>query len=154
MGVGAGVDGGGDEPQLRRDPALLGVPLDAGADNSARQDAAAVLEFAASAIVRLIVRGVLPVGSAAFDPTTRPNADVLAPERCAAAGPAMLATVHALTVAPTWRAAAHDLGVHHSNLQKRLATAQRILGWDLHAPAGVQRLHLALVLRRLHRNPR
>nr|WP_240896089.1 helix-turn-helix domain-containing protein [Kineococcus siccus] len=89
----------------------------------------------------------------AVTPATAPVADVVALERAAAAGPWVLATLHALTVAPTRRAAAAELGVHHSTLQERLTGAQRLLGWDLHEPAGVQRLHLALALRRLHRHP-
>jgi len=82
-----------------------------------------------------------------------PVADVVALERAAAAAPWMLTTLQALVTAPTRRAAATDLALHHSTLQDRLASAQRLLGWDLHEPAGQQRLHLALVLRRLHRNP-
>jgi len=81
-----------------------------------------------------------------------PAADVVALERAAAAAPWMLTTLQALVSSATRRAAATDLALHHSTLQDRLATAQRLLGWDLHPPAGQQRLHLALVLRRLHRN--
>jgi DNA-binding PucR family transcriptional regulator len=65
----------------------------------------------------------------------------------------MLATLQALVAGASRRAAAHELAVHHSTLAERLAGAERVLGWDLHDPAGVLRLHLALVLRRLHRNP-
>ncbi|PRY12552.1 helix-turn-helix domain-containing protein [Kineococcus rhizosphaerae] len=90
----------------------------------------------------------------AVDGRTPPNADVRAVDRCAAAGPAMLQTLHVLTTSTTQRAAATTLGLHHSTLQKRLATASRLLGWDLHTPDGVHRLHLALAVRRLHRNPR
>jgi len=82
-----------------------------------------------------------------------PVADVVALGRAAAAAPWMLTTLQALVSAPTRRAAATELALHHSTLQDRLATAQRLLGWDLHEPAGQQRLHLALVLRRLHRHP-
>ncbi|NIZ90119.1 helix-turn-helix domain-containing protein [Kineococcus rubinsiae] len=86
-------------------------------------------------------------------PASPPVADVVALERAAAAAPWMLGTLHAVVSAPTRRSAATDLAVHHSTLAERLATAQRLLGWDLHEPSGQQRLHLALVLRRLHRNP-
>lgn len=88
----------------------------------------------------------------AVGPGTPPAPDVLALERAAAGAPWMLTTLAALVSATSRRAAAHDLAVHHSTLAERLAGAERALGWDLHEPAGLLRLHLALVLRRLHRN--
>ncbi|WP_075902812.1 helix-turn-helix domain-containing protein [Actinomadura sp. CNU-125] len=46
-----------------------------------------------------------------------------------------------------------DLRVHHSTLQERLVQAERLTGWPLDDAPGRFRLHLALVLRRLHRAP-
>ena len=87
-------------------------------------------------------------------PDTPPIPDVIALDRAAGTASWVLATLQALVTASTRRAAAAELGIHHSTLQERLSTAQHVLGWDLHDPAGQQRLHLALALRRLHRNPR
>nr|WP_240897424.1 helix-turn-helix domain-containing protein [Kineococcus vitellinus] len=83
---------------------------------------------------------------------TPPIADVAALDRAAAAAPWMLTTLHALVSTSTGRAAATQLAIHHSTLQERLASAERLLGWNLHTPAGQHRLHLAMALRRLHRN--
>jgi DNA-binding PucR family transcriptional regulator len=43
--------------------------------------------------------------------------------------------------------------VHHSTLQARIAHAETLLGWSLHTPYGVLRLHLALILRHLAATP-
>ncbi|GIE80547.1 hypothetical protein Aph02nite_64970 [Actinoplanes philippinensis] len=69
------------------------------------------------------------------------------------AAPWLPSTVHAITTTPSLRAAAARLRLHHSTLQDRVVQAEHLLGWSLRDPAGVFRAHLALVLRRLHRNP-
>jgi hypothetical protein len=70
-----------------------------------------------------------------------------------ATAPWLLPTLHAVTTAPSLRAAATRLRLHHSTLQDRVIQAEHLLGWSLHDPAGLLRAHLAMVLRRLHRNP-
>lgn len=86
-------------------------------------------------------------------PGTRPGPDVEALERAAAAAAWVLPTLDAVCTTTSRRSAAAKLAVHHSSLQERLHTAERLLGWDLLQPAGVLRLQLALVGRRLHRTP-
>lgn len=91
---------------------------------------------------------------AASVPTGAPPVpDVEALERAAVLAPWMLGTLDVVANTATRRSAATVLGVHHSTVQARLVTARRVLGWELQEPAGLQRLQLALVLRRLHRNP-
>jgi hypothetical protein len=70
-----------------------------------------------------------------------------------AGAPWLLPTLHAVTTTPSLRAAATHLRLHHSTLQDRVAQAEHLLGWSLHDQAGLLRTHLALILRRLHRNP-
>jgi hypothetical protein len=67
--------------------------------------------------------------------------------------PWLLATLHAVTSAPSLRAAATLLRLHHSTLQDRVVQAEHQIGWSLRDPEGLLRTQLALVLRRLHRNP-
>jgi hypothetical protein len=86
-------------------------------------------------------------------PTTPREADVLALDRAAAAGPGLLVTLDAVATAPSLRTAATALHVHHSTLHDRLGAAERLLGWEVQTPEGRLRLQLALVLRRLHRAP-
>ncbi|CUU57477.1 PucR C-terminal helix-turn-helix domain-containing protein [Parafrankia irregularis] len=95
--------------------------------------------------------GGLAVLAAAVGPATPPDPDVQALDRAAAAAPWMLATLEAVTTSPSLRAAAVGLTVHHSTLQERLHQAEQVLGWSVHDPNGRLRLHLAFVLRRLHR---
>lgn len=70
-----------------------------------------------------------------------------------AAAPWLLATLHAVTSAPSLRAAAARLRLHHSTLQDRVVQAEHLIGWSLRDPEGLFRAHLALVLRRLHHHP-
>lgn len=95
--------------------------------------------------------GGLAVLAEAVGPGTPPSPDVEALERAAAAAPWMLATLHAVAVTPSLRAAAVALTLHHSTLQDRLAHAERQLGWTVRDARGKLRLQLALALRRLHR---
>ncbi|MGA5762407.1 helix-turn-helix domain-containing protein [Nonomuraea bangladeshensis] len=96
--------------------------------------------------------GTLTALAAAIHPGTPPPADVDALRRAAVAAPWMLATLDAVVTAPSLRAAAGVLHVHHSTLQARLGQASGLLGWDVTEPPGRLRLHLALIARRLHRN--
>ena len=97
--------------------------------------------------------GGLAVLAGAVGPETPPAPDVEALERAASAAPWMLRTLHAAAYAPSLRAAATDLVVHHSTLHDRLTHAERLLGWNVRDPAGRLRLQLAFALRRLHRHP-
>ena len=98
------------------------------------------------------VQGLLVLATA-VSAGAPPVPDVDAVERASALAPWMLNTLDVLVTTATRRAAAVVLGVHHSTVQARVLTAQRALGWELQDVAGLQRLQLALVLRRLHRNP-
>ncbi|WP_344840268.1 helix-turn-helix domain-containing protein, partial [Actinocorallia longicatena] len=84
-------------------------------------------------------------------PGTPPVPDVLALEAAAAQAPWAVATFQAVAFAPSLRAAATELNLHHSTLQERLGRAERWLGWTVHDPRGRLRLQVALALRRLHR---
>ncbi|MET8978263.1 helix-turn-helix domain-containing protein [Streptomyces sp. NPDC004539] len=84
-------------------------------------------------------------------PGGEPPADVRALERAATEAPWALATLHAVALAPSLRAAATELTVHHSTLQDRLAHAEQVLGWSVRMPPGRFRLQLALTMRRLTR---
>ena len=97
--------------------------------------------------------GPLAVLAAHVRPGDRPDPDTRALERAAVAAPWMLLTLDTVASATSLRAAATALTVHHSTLQTRLAQASRLLGWDVRTPSGRLRLHLALLARRLHRNP-
>ncbi|MFF4349661.1 helix-turn-helix domain-containing protein [Streptomyces sp. NPDC001530] len=97
--------------------------------------------------------GGLALLATAVGPGTPPIPDVLAVERALAEAPWAAATLHAVAAAPSLRAAAAELTVHHSTLQERLAQAEHILGWDVHAPQGRLRLQLALAVRKLRRTP-
>jgi len=86
-------------------------------------------------------------------PATPPIPDVLALEQAAAAAPWMLSTLYAVATNASLRAASAALRVHHSTLQDRIVHAERLLGWPVREPQGQFRLHLALVLYRLHHHP-
>ncbi|MFD0485610.1 helix-turn-helix domain-containing protein [Kineococcus sp. GCM10028916] len=98
------------------------------------------------------VQGLLLL-AAAVPAGAPPVPDVGAVERAAVLAPWMLRTLDVLATTSSRRAAATELAVHHSTVQARVLTAQRALGWELQDVAGLQRLQLALVLRRLHRTP-
>jgi DNA-binding PucR family transcriptional regulator len=74
-------------------------------------------------------------------------------EQTATAAPWMLSTLYAAATTTSLRTAAAALRVHHSTLQDRIVHAERLLGWAVREPQGRLRLHLALILRRLHRQP-
>ena len=97
--------------------------------------------------------GPLAVLAAHIRPGSPLDPDTRALERAASAAPWMLRTLDTVASAASLRAAANALTVHHSTLQTRLAQASRLLGWDVRTPSGRLRLHVALLARRLHRNP-
>ncbi|MFE3827934.1 helix-turn-helix domain-containing protein [Streptomyces sp. NPDC059092] len=95
--------------------------------------------------------GALVLLAAAVGAGTEPVPDVRALERAVAAAPWAALTLHTVAFAPSLRAAATELTLHHSTLQDRLAQAEQWLGWPVHDPYGRLRLQLALMARRLHR---
>jgi hypothetical protein len=99
-------------------------------------------------VVRYDELGALAVLATVPDPGSVP--DVRALDHATA--PWLLATLHAVTTTTSLRAAAARLRLHHSTLQDRVTQAEHLLGWNLHEPHGLLRAHLALALRRLHRN--
>lgn len=96
--------------------------------------------------------GGLAVLAAAVGPATEPVPDVRALDHAGTAAPWMLTTLHAVAFAPSLRAAAATLTVHHSTLQDRLTHTDHLLGWNVRTPQGRLRLQLAFALRRLHRH--
>ncbi|MFJ2439713.1 helix-turn-helix domain-containing protein [Streptomyces sp. NPDC087658] len=94
--------------------------------------------------------GGLALLADAVGPGTEPIADVTTLERAFTAAPWAGITLHTVAFAPSLRAAATELNLHHSTLQDRLSQAEHWLGWPVHDPYGRLRLQLALVARRLH----
>ncbi|WP_433383703.1 helix-turn-helix domain-containing protein [Actinoplanes sp. CA-142083] len=86
-------------------------------------------------------------------PDTADVPDLRALEHATAAAPWALSTLHAFADAPSLRAAATALRLHHSTLQDRIVAAEHLLGWPIREPQGRLRLQLALALRRLRRHP-
>ncbi|MEV7872610.1 helix-turn-helix domain-containing protein [Streptomyces sp. NPDC088124] len=97
--------------------------------------------------------GSLVLLAGAVGAGAEPVPDVRALERAVAAAPWAALTLHTVAFAPSLRAAATELTVHHSTLQDRLAQAEQWLGWPVRDPYGRLRLQLALLARRLHRAP-
>jgi DNA-binding PucR family transcriptional regulator len=64
----------------------------------------------------------------------------------------VLAIVEAVTANESLRAAAVDLGLHHSTLQSRATEISADLGFDIRSPSGRTRLVLALRLYLLETN--
>ncbi|HET6856363.1 MAG TPA: helix-turn-helix domain-containing protein [Streptomyces sp.] len=93
--------------------------------------------------------GGLALLADAVGPDTPPIPDVRAVERAVAEAPWVAATLHAVAFAPSLRAAATVLTVHHSTLQERLAQAEHTLGWEVRSPQGRLRLQLALTISKL-----
>ncbi|MFE9769379.1 helix-turn-helix domain-containing protein [Streptomyces sp. NPDC005808] len=96
--------------------------------------------------------GGLALLAEAVGPDTPPIPDEHALERALAEASWAAATLHAVASAPSLRAAAAELTVHHSTLQERLVQAEHILGWDVHSPQGRLRLQLVLAVRKLRRS--
>jgi PucR C-terminal helix-turn-helix domain len=82
-------------------------------------------------------------------PGAEPPADVRALEAAIADAAWTLVTLHAVATTTSLRAAATEINVHHSTLQARIAHAETLLGWSIHTPRGLLRLHLALTMRHL-----
>ncbi|MFJ7999340.1 helix-turn-helix domain-containing protein [Streptomyces sp. NPDC096310] len=95
--------------------------------------------------------GTLVLLADAVDAGAEPVPDVRALERAVATAPWAALTLHTVAFAPSLRAAAVELTLHHSTLQDRLAQAEQWLGWPVQDPYGRLRLQLALMARRLHR---
>ena len=83
---------------------------------------------------------------------SEPVPDVVALDRVGREGPVLLEALDAVAAAPSLRAAATALGMHHSTLQESVGRAERVLGWPVRDVPGRLRLQVALALRRLHRS--
>lgn len=83
-------------------------------------------------------------------------ADLAALDRLAAEphGAETMSVLAALCATGSARKAAAVVHRHHSTVPARLARAESALGFSLDSPAGRFRLHLALMLHRVHRNAR
>ena len=133
---------------------VLGLPASwAAARTALRLSAEGTDEDPGPRIVYAEELGGLALLVGAVGPADPPIPDVLALEHAVAAAPWMLSTLYAVATSTSLRTAATAVRVHHSTLQERVIHAERLLGWRVRAPQGRVRLHLALVLRRLHHHP-
>lgn len=86
-------------------------------------------------------------------PDTADVPDLPALDHATASAPWALSTLHAFAEAPSLRAAATALRLHHSTLQDRITAAEHLLGFPIRTAQGRLRLQLALAVRRLRRHP-
>ena len=119
---------------------------------------------AGSRVVLDHTRGRSPVRSAAGDPAlaevliddeARASVRVSAAHRLGLGDATTVCAVETMRLAAAYtslRQAAAALHLHHSTLQARAGQLQRALGYSLDAADGRNRLYLAPILRRLHRN--
>ncbi|BEL03851.1 helix-turn-helix domain-containing protein [Actinoplanes sichuanensis] len=129
---------------------ILDLPVSHdGARVAVRFTAAGTDEDPGKTIISYAELGALTMLTQVPEPGAVPDVRVLEQ----AAAPWLLPTLHAVTATTSLRAAATRLRLHHSTLQDRVVQAEHLLGWSLRDPDGLLRTHLALVLRRLHRNP-
>jgi hypothetical protein len=152
---GAGIGGPGSGPRAGVGTAVpvLRLPASwASARTALRLTAEGTDDDPGPRVVHADEMGGLALLADSVGPATPQHPDVLALEQAAAAAPWMLATLYAVATNASLRAAAAALRVHHSTLQDRIVHAERLLGWPVREPQGQFRLHLALVLRRLHRH--
>ncbi len=98
-------------------------------------------------VVRANELGAVLLLAEAADSSAGTPADVAALSRLLAASDRTLPALQALVANDSLRAAATELGVHHSTLQARTAELCETLGYDVRSPGGRTRLSLAL---RLH----
>jgi hypothetical protein len=129
---------------------VLDLPVShAAARTAVRFTAAGTDDDPGETLIRYEDLGALAMLTHVPDPGAVPDVRILAQ----ATAPWLLPTLHAVTTTPSLRAAATRLRLHHSTLQDRVVQAEHLLGWSLRDAPGLLRTHLALVLRRLHRNP-
>ncbi|MEU7815929.1 helix-turn-helix domain-containing protein [Pseudonocardia sp. NPDC049154] len=95
--------------------------------------------------------GGLVLLEAAVNAGAAPTADLRALLAAAQEVPHLLQTLTTVVGAPSVRAAATELYLHHSTLQDRLDQAERVLGWSVRTAGGRMRLQLALAERLLRR---
>ncbi|MEU4159118.1 helix-turn-helix domain-containing protein [Actinoplanes sp. NPDC026670] len=148
------LKGDADPPRGRAGIGPAGPILDLpvshdGARVAVRFTAAGTDEDPGKTIISYAELGALVMLTQVPEPGAVPDVRILEQ----AGAPWLLPTLHAVTSTTSLRAAATLLRLHHSTLQDRVAQAEHLLGWSLRDPDGLLRTHLALVLRRLHRNP-
>ncbi|MCY9783590.1 helix-turn-helix domain-containing protein [Nocardiopsis sp. EMB25] len=149
-----------EEPVDGASRAGVGPEVDVSDLPESWEDAARALRFTAEGtgadpgprVVRAEELGGLLLLADAVGPGWEPVPDVAALEPVERDGVALLETLEAVAAAPSLRAAAAALGVHHSTIQEGVGRAERMLGWSVRDVPGRLRLQVALALRRLHRN--
>ncbi|MER6466069.1 helix-turn-helix domain-containing protein [Streptomyces sp. NPDC001288] len=137
----AGVGPAVAVPDLPRSWAAAVTALRFASDGDARGPAAGVVHADELGGVALLAGLVAP--------GAEPAPDVRAVRAAAAEAPWMLGTLHAVASTASLRAAAAEVGVHHSTLQDRLTHAEHLLGWSARTPQGRFRLQLALTMLQL-----
>lgn len=129
---------------------VLGLPRSwAAARKALRFTASGTAHDPGGRVVRAEELGDIALLEALVVPGAEPPPDVSALELAIADAPWMPVTLHAVVTTTSLRAAASEINVHHSTLQARIAHAEALLGWSLHTPHGLLRLHIALILRHL-----
>ena len=98
--------------------------------------------------------GTLALLAEYVGPDTMMTPDEEALDDAALISPRMLLTLDVVAYAPSTRAAAVELRIHHSTLQERILRAEKVLGWQITETRGRLRLQLVLALRRLRRSHR
>lgn len=98
--------------------------------------------------------GTLALLAEYVGPGTMMTPDEEALDGAALMSPWMLLTLEVVAYAPSTRAAAVELMIHHSTLQERILRAEKVLGWQITETRGRLRLQLVLVLRRMRRSHR
>jgi hypothetical protein len=93
--------------------------------------------------------GSLLVFAELADSSTLDTPDLTALKQLLAAQPKALVLLEAIAVTNSLRAAADEVGLHHSSVQSRTADYSQALGFDILTAAGRVRLSLVLTLFRL-----
>ena len=96
--------------------------------------------------------GALSLLVRAHDASPVQHPDAVAIGAATAASPLARRVLEAMEVNSTVRAAAHELGLHHSTVQAHCDRLEKELGYSFRTAQGRTRLALALVLHRLDRD--
>jgi sugar diacid utilization regulator len=133
-----------------------GIGLTVGADSLHRSWNSAVIALRLTSDREPVLRAddlgafLLIAEAAELHPEEQP--DVTALRRVLGGSERVLAIVEAVTANESLRAAAAELGLHHSTLQSRATEISADLGFDIRSPSGRTRLVLALRLYLLETN--
>jgi sugar diacid utilization regulator len=135
--------------------ARLGVGLVVGADELPKSWSSALIALRLTSARHPVVdaEGLGSMMALAEVSDTRPpTPDVAAIERLDERDQKAITTLEAIVANDSLRAAATEVGVHHSTMQARAAELSVALGYDLRTAPGRTRLSLALSLLTLSRN--